>query len=326
MDLLVLGGTRFVGRALIEDARARGWRVTAINRGQTGTLPSGVSAIRVDRDDSDGFARAIDGRSWDAVVDTWSGAPRTATGSAAALRGHATRYAYISSGSVYRWGTHVDESSPLVDGDPEAGDGSYPELKRGAELGILAAFPDALLARAGLIIGPYEDIGRLPWWLNRIAAGGRVVAPGDPERPLQYIDVRDLAAWVLDGLDGGLTGAFDVASVSGASTTKRLLCACIDATGSTAELEWFSETELERAGALPWTHLPCWAPRTGEFAGFLEADTSKARAHGLVARAVEETVADTWAWLQSEGQPPQRPDRDVHGLPTAIEQSLLALR
>jgi len=102
------------------------------------------------------------------------------------------RFGYVSSGSVYAWGTHVDESSALVDGDPSADSAEYGALKRGAELAIVESFPDALLARAGLILGPHEDIGRLPWWLGRIARGGRVVAPRRPDRPLQYLDVRDL--------------------------------------------------------------------------------------------------------------------------------------
>jgi 2'-hydroxyisoflavone reductase len=326
MRLLVLGGTRFVGRAVVEDALARGWDVTTLNRGVTGGPLAGVTGLRADRTSVPAFVEALGTSTWDLVVDTWSGAPVVAGLAARALAGRVARYGYVSSGSVYTWGTHVDETSPLVEADPEAADGAYPELKRGAELAVLQAFPNAVLARAGLILGPHEDIGRLPWWLRRIAAGGRVVAPGRPERPLQYVDVRDLAGWLLSGLAGEITGAVDVVGRSGHATTRQLLDACVRATGSDAELVWFSDAELEAAGVAPWTQLPCWVPEGGEFAGFLEHDTSLAAATGLVCRPVEATVADTWHWLVSAGAPPQRADRDVHGLPVELEQRLLAVR
>ena len=326
MRLLVLGGTRFVGRAVVAEALARGWDVTALHRGVTGVLPAEVTVLRADRAAPVELARAFGTAEWDLVVDTWSGAPRVATNAARLLVGRAGGYGYVSSGSVYAWGTHVDESSPLVAGDPAAEDGEYPALKRGAELGVLASFPDALLARAGLILGPHEDIGRLPWWLGRIARGGQVVAPGRPGRPLQYVDVRDLAAWLLSGLAAGLSGPVDVVSRSGHATTAQLLHACVAATGASAELVWIDEDTLAAAGAQPWTQLPCWVPETGAFAGFLEADTSRAARTGLTCRPVTDTVADTWRWLQQGGIPAQRPDRDVHGLPADLEHRLLAAR
>ena len=325
MRLLVLGGTRFVGRAVVQDALARGWEVTALHRGLAGTVPDGVRTLTADRTDLNALAAALGDERWDAVVDTWDGAPAVATAAADLLRGRVDAYGYVSSGSVYAWGSHRDEGSPVVDAEPEAARGEleYPQLKRGAELGVLRAFPSALLARAGLILGPYEDIGRLPWWLQRVARGGRVVAPGWPGRPLQLVDVRDLAGWLLAGLTGGLTGPVDAISRSGHATTASLLEACVEATGSGAQLVWVGEDELAAAGAEPWTHLPCWVPEQGEFAGFLEVDTARAAASGLVCRPVEQTVADTWAWLQQAGPPAQHPDRDVHGLPDELERRLL---
>jgi len=326
MRLLILGGTRFVGRAVIDDALKRGWDVTALNRGVTGALPAEVTLLRADRTRPaeliEAFGPGVSG--WDAVVDTWSGAPRVVADAARLLRNRVGRYGYVSSASVYVWGEHVDESSPIVEGDPNATEGEYAALKRGAELGVLAAFPDALLARAGLILGPYEDIGRLPWWLTRIAAGGRVVAPGRPDRPLQYVDVRDLAGWLLSGLERGLVGPVDVVGPSGHTTTEGLLTACRTATGSDAELVWFSEEDLAAAGVEPWTQLPCWAPEHGEFAGFLETDPALAARTGLRCRPVSETVTDTWAWLQRDGMPAQRADRDTHGLPADLERRLLS--
>ena len=322
----MLGGTRFVGRAVVADALARGWDVTALHRGVTGALPDGVRALTADRTSAEQLAGALGGDTFDAVVDTWSGAPRAATLAAHLLAGRAGAYGYVSTSSVYTWGSHVDETSPLVEGDPQAEDGDYPALKRGAELGITASLPDALLARAGLILGPHEDVGRLPWWLRRIARGGRVVAPGRPGRPLQLVDARDLAAWLLSGLERGLSGPVDVASRSGHTTTAGLLTACREVTGSDAELVWVPEADLAAAGAQPWTHLPCWVPEGGESAGFLESDTSRAAATGLVCRPVRETAADTWAWLQRGPAPPQRADRPAHGLPPEVERRLLEAR
>ena len=325
MRILVLGGTRFVGRAVVIDALSRGWDVTALHRGHTGRLPAGVDVLHADRTDTAGLAAALGNQHWDAVVDTWAGAPRVATDTARLLAGRVERYAYVSSGSVYVWGQHVDEASPLVEGDMTGtNEDDYSAAKRGAELGVLDSFPDTLLVRAGLILGPHEDIGRLPWWLQRMASGGRVVAPGDPGRPLQYIDARDLAAFTLDALAAATSGPFDVISSSGHTTTAGLLTACAAATGSDVDLVWVGEAALAAAGAEPWTHLPCWVPRHGEFAGFLEVDTSKAARAGLVCRPVRDTVADTWAWMQQDGLPPQRPDRAVHGLPGAIENELLS--
>jgi len=323
MRLLVLGGTRFVGRAVVAAALARGDEVTAVHRGLTGALPPGVRGLHADRTDPAALAGALAAAGpVDAVVDTWAGAPAVAASAATLLAGRAERYGYVSSISVYADG-HVDESSPVVPGDPDALGGDYAALKRGAELAVLRAFPRALLGRAGLVLGPHEDVGRLPWWLTRTARGGRVVAPGRPGRPLQYVDARDLADWLLAGLASGLAGAVDVASRSGHATTQDLLTACRTATGSDAELVWVGEEELAAAGAQPWTHLPCWVPEAGPSAGFLEADTSLAVQTGLRCRPVAATVADTWAWLQRDGVPAQRPDRPAHGLPAAVERALL---
>lgn len=323
MRLLVLGGTRFVGRALIDDGLARGWDVTALNRGVSGSLPTGASLLRADRTSPEDLERALRDAKWDLVVDTWAGAPKVATAAARSLADRADHYGYVSSISVYTWGSHVDESSPVIAVDPSAEDGAYAELKRAAELGVLEAFPSALLCRAGLILGPYEDIGRLPWWLDRISRGGRVVAPGRPDRPLQYVDSRDLASWLLSGLSTGVSGPVDAISPSGHATTSDLLEACRTATGSDAELVWVDDAVLAAAGVEPWTQLPCWVPETEDFAGYLEADVSRAAATGLVCRPVGETVADTWAWLQQCGMPVQRPDRPVHGLSPGLEQLLL---
>ena len=184
------------------------------------------------------------------------------------------------------------------------------------------AFPDALLLRAGLVLGPHEDVARLPWWLDRISRGGRVVAPGRPERGLQYVDARDLAAFALDGIESGLSGQYDVTSTPGHATTLDLLEACMEATGSDADLVWVDEAELAAAGVTPWTQLPCWVPETGEHAGVFAGDSRRALAAGLDCRPVEQTVADTWAWVQEAGVPKGRPGNEP-GLPAELERALL---
>ena len=319
----MLGGTRFVGRALVEVALEGGHDVTCLNRGVTGRLPDGVHRLTADRTDRDKLAAALGDGAYDAVVDTWAAAPRVVADAVDLLRHRASRYAYVSSRSVYDPvpPPGADESAPVVDAGPHDDATTYPRDKRGGELAVLAGYEDPLLLRAGLVLGPREDIGRLPWWLDRVSRGGRVVAPGRPDRPLQLVDARDLAAFALDRVEAG--GVFDVASPPGHCTTEELLEACVEVTGSDAELVWVDEADLAAAGAEPWTQLPCWLPEDSEAAGLLAGDTSRAAAAGLVCRPVEQTVADTWAWLQAEGMPVQRPDRPVHGLPVELERRLL---
>jgi 2'-hydroxyisoflavone reductase len=327
MDLLVLGGTHHVGRAVVADAVARGWDVTALNRGRTGVLPEGAGRLVADRTDADQMRAALQGRTWDLVVDTWARDPWVVRDASALLASRSQRYGYVSSRSVYTWPPVPggDESCPVVDGDPDAGATDYATDKRGAELAAIAAYGEerVVLARAGLVLGPWEDVGRLPWWLDRVARGGRVVAPGDPGRSLQYVDARDLAHWLLDALEAGENGPVDVISPPDHTTVGELLKSCLDATGSSADLVWVPEHVLDEEGVEPWTQLPCWVPSTGELAGLMAGDTSRAERTGLVCRPVMETVCDTWQWIQDEGMPAQRPDRPPPGLPPDLEARVL---
>lgn len=327
--VLVLGGTHHVGRAVVEAALARGDEVTTLNRGLSGPVAAGVCPLVADRMDPGAVRAAVGGREWDAVVDTWSGAPRVVQEACALLAGRVGHYGYVSSRSVYRWPIPVgaDEGAPLVGGDPGAGgDVAYAEAKRGGELAAVEAFGDgALLARAGLILGPYEVVGRLPWWLRRVERGGRVLAPGDPGRPLQFIDARDLAGWLLAAAERGVGGAFNTVSRSGHSTMGELLGEVVRVTGSAAELVWVAAEVIADAGVSPWTELPIWVPRDAEYDGLHSGDVSAAFAAGLACRPVRETVADTWAWLLAEGDPAPGPVR--HGLDPVKERRLLeALR
>ena len=328
MRLLVLGGTQHVGRAVEETAQATGDHVTTLNRGVSGPPAAGAQPLHADRTDPAALAAALGGASWDAVIDTWSGAPVAVSQAAALLAGRAGHYGYVSSRSVYQWPMPdgIDESAPVVAGDPaDTSSADYAAAKRGAELAAVAAFGDrALLARAGLILGPYEIVGRMPWWLRRLERGGDVLAPGPRDRPLQYIDGRDLAGWLLTAADRGLGGAFNTVSKPGHATMASLLEAAREVTGNRANLVWVPPEVIEAAGIEPWTELPVWVPPTGEYTGLHNGDVSAACAAGLSCRPVAETVADTWRWLQAEGDPPERPDRPSNGLDPERERQVLA--
>ncbi|MFG2147062.1 NAD-dependent epimerase/dehydratase family protein [Streptomyces sp. NPDC048696] len=327
MKLLILGGTEFVGRAVAEAALARGHEVTVFHRGRH-EAPDGVRALHGDRTAEGGLAALSDGQ-WDVVVDTWSGAPSAVRDAARLLaQGRAARYVYVSSRSVYPHPSPAgaDESAPLVDGSPDAGEAAYPQAKRGGELAVEREFGKerSLLVRAGLILGPWENIGRLPWWLGRIARGGEVLAPGPRDLPVQYIDVRDLAQWIVSAADFGLCGPYNLVSPPDHTTMGALLEACARVTGGGAVLRWTDPEPILAAGVEPWTDLPVWIP-PGELHTTMHcSNVWKAVLAGLRCRPVEETVADTWAWLESiGGEAPQRPDRPRVGLDPETERKLL---
>lgn len=328
----MLGGTEFVGRAVTDAALARGWDVTVFHRGRHAP-PPGVRALTGDRTAGPAGLAALTegGPDWDLVVDTWSGAPSAVRDAARLLCDRAGRFGYVSSRSVYAYpaAAGLDEDGPPVAGasPDDGGDVPYGRAKRGGELAALDAFGDrALLARAGLIIGPGENIGRLPWWLSRIARGGPVIAPGPPGTELQYIDARDMAEWLLDAAANGLHGAYNTVSRPGHATMGELLTACVRATGSDAELRWTDPEALLAAGVEPWTDLPVWLPPGELYDTLHRGDHTKAYAAGLRCRPVGETVADTWSWLRTLGGiAPRRPDRPAVGLDPHLEAKLLAL-
>jgi nucleoside-diphosphate-sugar epimerase len=331
MRLLMLGGTQFVGRAVVEAALARGWEVTVFHRGQH-EAPKGAVSLHGDRTAEGGLAALADfDGGWDVVVDTWSGAPRVVREAARLLAGRAERYVYVSSCSVYRYPgvAGSDEDFPSVEGDPDAESVAYAEDKRGGELAAVAEFGAGrtVLARAGLILGPYENVGRLPWWLNRVARGGPVLAPGPRELDLQYIDVRDLAEWALDAALAGLHGPYNIVSPMAHTTMEEFLAACVSVAGAPdVELRWTDPSVIAEHGIEPWSELPVWLP-PGELHDTMHrTSTEKAATAGLRARPIAETVADTWTWIQSlGGVAPQRPDRGAKGVPPEKEAKALGL-
>jgi nucleoside-diphosphate-sugar epimerase len=324
MKLLLLGGTGFVGRTVVDEARTRGHRITVLNRGHR-PPPPGPTPLTGDRRTPGGHT-ALSGGTWDAVIDTWSGRPTAVRDAARALNGHAGHYTYVSSRSVYTGTGARTEQAPVVEASPDSTDETpYAEAKRGAELAAEQNFTGPVLhARAGLILGPHEDIGRLPWWLNRLARGGPTLAPGPHDLPLQYIDARDLAIWLLDAAAQGLDGAYNAVSPPGHTTMGELLETANTVTGGHADLRWSDPQAILDAGIEPWMDLPIWL--TGEDHAYMHGgDVTKAVHAGLKNRPVTETVTDTWAWLREiGGTAPQRPDRPTVGLAPEREAAFLA--
>jgi 2'-hydroxyisoflavone reductase len=324
--VLILGGTDFVGPALVDAALARGDDVTIFHRGLTGAAQDGVRVVHGDRTRSADLDLVAD-RQWDMVVDAWSRAPRVVLESARRLEPTAARYVYISTISVYASAHEgsISETSPLVDATPDAEGTNYPADKRGAELAVESVFgPDrCVFARPGLILGPRENIGRLPWWLRRVAAGGVVLAPGPAANPLQYIDARDLAAFAIDTL---LSGPVNVLSRPGVTTMAELLDLCLEVTGSDAALRWVDAAFLLDHDVEPWVELPIWVPPIGETAAFYETDASLAHRSGLTCRTVRDTVTSTWSWLREHPDwvPVQGSSGRAVGMDPARETELLA--
>lgn len=311
MKLLVLGGTLFLGRHVVAEALARGHAVTLFHRGRT--QPDLFPAAERILGDRERDLEALDGRTWDAVVDTSGYLPSVVRASATRLAGAAGYYAFVSSISVYaalppRGG---DESAPvqaMPAGAAEqlTGD-TYGALKALCEREVEAAFPGrALHVRAGLLVGPHDPTDRFTWWVRRVARGGDVLAPGDPAGPVQMVDARDLAAWIVAMTERAAGGVFNATGPRTPLTFGAMLDACREATGSDARFTWVDEAFLLERGVTPWSEMPLWLPRA--HAGMVSVDARRAWASGLAFRPLVETARDTWRWDRDtpvEARPPK---------------------
>ena len=310
MKLLILGGTKFLGRHAVDAALAAGHDVTIFTRGQTNPeLFPDVEHLQGDRD---GDLGALEGRGWDGVVDTSGYVPRVVRQSAELLRDAVDRYVFVSSISVYDdFSQPIDESTALAQlEDPATEDvlEHYGALKAASETVIDEVYGDrGANVRAGLIVGPYDPTDRFTYWPRRIAAGGDVLGPGDPAAPVQFVDARDLAAWLVKLALEGPGGVFNATGPSKPLTFASLLERARAAIGSDVNVVWIDEQTLLDAEVQAWTELPLWLPGD-DYAGMARADTRRARAAGLTFRPLEETVVDTLAWDRTvEGDRPTLP-------------------
>ncbi len=319
MRILVLGGTRFAGRAIVDAALGRGDTVTLFNRGQSNPgLYPGVEAVTGDR--TAGLS-GLDGRDFDAVIDVACYDPAVARLSARALAGRCGRYVFVSTVSVYADQSTTQaqlEDAPLAPLKTGVADPleNYGANKALSEAVITEVFGDrALIGRPGLISGPHDPTDRFPYWPRRIAARGRVLAPGDPADLTQVIDVRDLAAFLLDGCHGDRGGVYNLTGTP--RPFGDLLEICRTATYSDAELAWVPSDRLIAAGVDPGGGIPLWVAEAG-YEAFDNVDSSRAVAAGLACRPIAETIRDTLSWDLARGGP------QAWGLSPAEEARLLS--
>ena len=323
MKLLLLGGTVFLGRALTDAALAAGHEVVHFNRGRA---PD--ARVRTVVGDRTGELPAALLGEWDWVLDTSGYLPQAVRRSAAALREHAKHYCFISSVSVYRSFAQdgIDEDAevaPPPDPPPDAMTGeTYGALKAACEAVVREAFGrHALIVRPGLIVGPHDPTDRFTYWPVRIAAGGRVLAPGRPQRLLQFIDVRDLAEWIVREIQKPAHGTFNATGPEPRPTMAELVAACAEAAGTSPELAWMDDAALLAQGVEPWRELPLWIPESdASMRGLMAVSIDRALASGLRFRHLEATAADTLAWARARG--PGHAWRA--GLDAARERELIA--
>lgn len=302
MKLLILGGTIFLGRHIVEAARQRGHTVTLFNRGQRNAdLFPQLEKLRGDRR-AEGGLDALKGHTWDAVIDTCGYIPREVRASAQLLANATERYIFISTESVYAnfqqagidesyaTGTLADETVEEITGE------TYGPLKVLCEREAEAALAGrALIIRPGLIVGPHDPTDRFTYWPTRIARGGEVLAPQHAGYAVQFIDVRDLAAWTVNMVEAKQTGVFNADGPT--LTLGEVLQTSQAQSGSEARLVWVTEEFLAQNNVAPWSELPLWIPESdADSAGFARISIEKARAAGLTHRPLADTVQDTLAW------------------------------
>jgi nucleoside-diphosphate-sugar epimerase len=323
LRLLIIGGTRFVGRALVEAALSRDHAVTLFNRGRTepGLFPD-VERVVGDRD---GGLEPLRGREFDAVIDTCGYVPRVVKASVGLLSVMVPRYVFVSSLSVY-----ADDSTPGADesaavgtlADPaveEIEEDTYGPLKALCEDEVRRTYDDrALVLRCGLIVGPHDYTDRFTYWVRRVAAGGEVLAPTPPTYRVQVIDARDLAAWAIEMLESGGSGTFNATGPDRELTLEETLSTCREMSGSDARFTWVDADFLRDQDVEPWSDLPVWLPGD-EYAGFMAVDVARAMRAGLRFRPLADTVRDLLAWDATRPR-----DHEMRaGLTTDREEALL---
>jgi 2'-hydroxyisoflavone reductase len=299
MKILIIGGTVFLGRHIVEAALKAGHEVTLFNRGQHNPeLFPEVEKLRGDRGQD---VSLLKDRTWDAVIDTSAYFPKDVSAIAEVLKRNVAQYVFISSVSVYSgFDKPNDENSPLAQ-LPEGADETkitgetYGPLKVLCEQEALKAFPnEALIIRPGLIVGPNDPTGRFTYWPRRIAKGGNILAPGNPNAPVQFIDVRDLAEWTIRLVENQTMGIFNATGPKVLLTMEEFLKKCKTVLKSDAQVTWISEDFLLKNEVAAFTEMPLWIP--GEMEDMSRTDISKAVENGLTFRSLKTTIEETLVW------------------------------
>jgi 2'-hydroxyisoflavone reductase len=335
LRILILGGTGFTGPDQVRYAINRGHKVTVFNRGKThpGTLPAGVEQLIGDRN---GQLDALKGRQWDVVIDNPTTLPVWVRDAAQILKGNVERYVFISTISVYAdTSKAVDENSPLAEykgADPmketmknvvDSKFQLYGPLKALSEKEAEKWFPEkTLVVRPGLIVGPGDETDRFTYWPVRIDRDGEVLAPGERDDPVQFIDARDLAEWTIRMVENGETGVYNATGPAKQLGIGDMLDQIKAALNSNASFTWVSADFLEQQKVSAWSDMPVWIPPRGEEAYAARVNVERALRNGLTFRPLTETARDTLAWFKS--QPLQRQAKLRAGLTAEREKEVLA--
>ena len=304
MRILIIGGTRFLGRHLVEAALARAHEVTLFNRGKSN--PALFPQLETILGDREKDLEKLKGRIWDAVIDVAGYFPRIVRLSAEVLEPNVSRYVFISSISVYAdfKKVGIDESDPVGKIEDETVEEitgeSYGPLKALCEKAVQRLYGErALIVRPGLIVGPHDPTDRFTYWPVRVSRGGDVLAPQRPEAPIQVVDVRDLSDFIIKLVEENASGIYNATGPDYELTIGKLLDVSKQVTGSDANFRWASVAFLNENKVEPWSDMPAWVPDDEEGAGFSRVDVSKAVDAGLKFRPLEETVRDTLEWART---------------------------
>lgn len=335
LRILILGGTGFIGPHQVRHALARGHQVTVFNRGQReADLPAAVEHLRGDR--STGALDALKGREWDVCIDNPTSTPYWVRDAGKVLKGKVGQYVFVSTISVYADNSKpgADESAALEkytgqDVMKETRESMladmrlYGPLKAACEREAVKWFPDiTTIVRPGLIVGPGDPTDRFSYWPLRLARGGEVLAPGDGSDPVQFIDARDLAEWMIRLVETRRFGTFNATGPDYSMSTAAMLYGIRATNTAGAHLNWVPTRFLEEQKIAPWSDLPVWIPAQGDSAGFASRSIARALEAGLSFRSLATTAGDTLAWFRT--LPAERQAKLGAGLSAQREAEVLA--